>query len=145
MFKNGNWYHTQKCITTRIVRNAQSFYYFQKYRITNLPKQKTEALWYLSVSDAKLFFRNLGYACCSLDIELIHAKFLRFIFCVKKSTNSSALYGELARTLFSVLRKINMIKYWTKILQQHTNSLLKQVYLMLKEDSDLNINYNGQN
>ena len=37
-----------------------------------------------------------------------------------------------------------MIKYWTKILQQNNNSLLKQVYLMLKQDSDLNINYNGQ-
>ena len=33
-----------------------------------------------------------------------------------------------------------MIKYWTKILQQNNNSLLKQVYLMLKQDSDLNIN-----
>ena len=33
-----------------------------------------------------------------------------------------------------------MIKYWTKILQQNNNLLLKQVYLMLKQDSDLNIN-----
>ena len=79
------------------------------------------------------------------DIEMIHTKFLRSVLGVKKSTNLSVLYGELGRIPFSVTRKINMIKYWTKILQQNNNSLLKQVYLMLKQDSDLNINYNGQN
>ena len=79
------------------------------------------------------------------DIELVHTKFLRSILGVKKSTNLSALYGELGRTPFSISRKIKMIKYWIKILQQNNNSLLKQVYLMLKQDTDLNINYNGQN
>ena len=79
------------------------------------------------------------------DIELVHTKFLRSILDVKKSTNLSALYGELGRTPFSISRKIKMIKYWIKILQQNNNSLLKQVYLMLKQDTDLNINYNGQN
>ena len=77
------------------------------------------------------------------DIELVHTKFLQFILGVKKSTNLSALYGELARTPFSVTQKINMIKYWIKILQQNNISLLKQVYLMPKVDSDLTINYNG--
>ena len=38
-----------------------------------------------------------------------------------------------------------MIKYWAKILQQNDSSLLKKVYLMLKNDTDLNRNYNGQN
>ena len=38
-----------------------------------------------------------------------------------------------------------MIRYWIKILQQNNDSLLKQVYFMLKQDSDLNMNYNGQN
>ena len=79
------------------------------------------------------------------DIEMIHTKFLRSVLGVKKSTNLSALYGELGRISFSVTRIINMIKYWTKILQQNNTSLLKQVYLMLKQDSDLNINYNGRN
>ena len=79
------------------------------------------------------------------DIELIHTKFLRFILGVKKSTNLSALYGELGRIPLSIFRKINMIKYWMKILQQDDSSLLKQVYIMLKQDSDLNNNYNGNN
>ena len=38
-----------------------------------------------------------------------------------------------------------MIKYWIKILQPDDTSLLKQVYLMLKRDSDNNKNYSGQN
>ena len=38
-----------------------------------------------------------------------------------------------------------MIKYWIKILHQDNTSLLKQFYLMLKQDTDDNINYNGQN
>ena len=50
---------------------------------------------------------------------------------------------SLQEQLFSESQKNNMIKYWIKILQQNNNSLLKQVYLMLKEDVDLNINYNG--
>ena len=79
------------------------------------------------------------------DIEMIHTKFLRFILGVKKSTNLAALYGELDRIPFIVLRNINMIKYWIKILHQDNASLLKQVYLMLKQDTDDNINYNGQN
>ena len=38
-----------------------------------------------------------------------------------------------------------MIKYWTKILNQSDNSLVKKVYLMLKSDADININYSGKN
>ena len=79
------------------------------------------------------------------DIEMIHTKFLRFILGVKKSTNLAALYGELGRIPFIVLRNINMIKYWIKILHQDNTSLLGQIYLMLKQDTDDNINYNGQN
>ena len=75
------------------------------------------------------------------DIELVHTKFLRFILGVKKSTNLSALYRELGKTN----RKINIIKYWVKILQQDDTSPLKKAYVMLKHDSDSNTNYNGQN
>ena len=38
-----------------------------------------------------------------------------------------------------------MIKYWMKILRQNDSSLVKAIYMMLKEDTDLNHNYNGQN
>ena len=79
------------------------------------------------------------------DIKLVHTKFLRFILGAKKSTNLSALYGELGRIPLSVYLKINMVKYWVKILQQDDTSLLKKAYVMLKQDFDSNNNYNGQN
>jgi hypothetical protein len=75
------------------------------------------------------------------DIEHVHTKFLRRMLSVKKSTNLNALYGELARIPMSVIRKINMIKYWVKILNQDESSLQKKVYIMLKTDCELgNVN-----
>jgi hypothetical protein len=38
-----------------------------------------------------------------------------------------------------------MIKYWSKILQSNSNTLVKETFLMLKSDVDLNRNYNGNN
>ena len=81
------------------------------------------------------------------DIELIHTKFLRRILCekVKKSTNLPALYGELGRAPLVAIRKINMIKYWMKILQQNDSSLVEKIYKMLQEDANRNLNYGGEN
>lgn len=79
------------------------------------------------------------------DIELIHTKFLRRILGVKKSTNLIALYGELGRFPLAIIRKIKMVKYWIKIINQNDSSLLKNTYMMLKEDADRNRNYNGKN
>ena len=79
------------------------------------------------------------------DAEMIHTKFLRRILSVKKSTNLAALYGEVGRLPISVIRKINIIKCWIKILNQNDSSLVKQVYLMLREDAENHHNYNGKN
>lgn len=38
-----------------------------------------------------------------------------------------------------------MIKYWSKILQSNANTLVKETFLMLKSDVDLNRSYNGNN
>ena len=78
------------------------------------------------------------------DIELIHTKFLRRILGVKKSTNLIALYGELRWFPLHIIRKVHMIKYWIKLLKEPDTSLIKQFYLMLKEDTDHNYNYNGK-
>ena len=79
------------------------------------------------------------------DIELIHTKFLRRILGVKKSTNLVALYGEVGRVRMSNMRKLNIIKYRIKILNQNNTSLVKQVYIMLKEDENNQLHYNGNN
>ena len=64
---------------------------------------------------------------------------------VKKSTNLTALYGEIGRVPFNVYRKIIMVKYWIKVLGQSDLSLLKRIYLILQADTDANSHYNGMN
>ena len=67
------------------------------------------------------------------DIERVHTKFCRKILCVKKSTNLTGLYGELGRAPLLINRKLNMIKYWLKIIKSKDNSLVKTIYLLLKK------------
>lgn len=66
-------------------------------------------------------------------------------FGFKKSTNLSTLYGELGRIPLLFIRKINMIKYWIKILKQNDTALLRRSYWILKVDADRNLKYNGEN
>lgn len=70
---------------------------------------------------------------------------IRRILFVKRTTNLSALYGETGRMLLNVTRKVNMLKYWLHILKQDPNSLIRQVFIMLKEDFDLNRTYSRKN
>ena len=59
------------------------------------------------------------------DIELLHTKFLRKILCVNTSTNITGLYGELGRVPLIIIRNINMLRYWIKILKSDDNSWIK--------------------
>ena len=49
------------------------------------------------------------------------------------STNLIALYGELGRFPLHIIRKVHIIKCWIKLLKEPDTSLIKQVYLMLKQ------------
>ena len=143
LFKNGNWYRTQKCISQHA--SLALFNLFTIFKNIDLPISQKMKLFDILVSPILNYGSELWGMHKATDIELVHTKFLRYILGVKKSTNLSALYGELARIPLSVYRKINMIKYWVKILQQNDSSLLKKVYVMLKNDTDSNNNYNGLN
>ena len=143
LFKNGNWYQTQKCISQHA--SLALFNLFTIFKNIDLPISQKMKLFDTLVSPILNFGSALWGMHKATDIELVHTKFLRYILREKKSTNLSALYGELARIPLSFYRKINMIKYWVKILQQNDSSLLKKVYVMLKNDTDSNNNYNGLN
>lgn len=65
-------------------------------------------------------------------MEIIQNKFLRRILGVKRATNLTALYGELGRFPMSVIRKLHIIWYWSKVIHESDTSPVKQVYLMLK-------------
>ena len=71
-------------------------------------------------------------------IEILHTKCCRRILGVKQSTNLVALYGELGRFPFTIIRKLRMLKYWQKILKMNNNMLTKKVYYLLKNDGDSN-------
>ena len=130
LFKNGNWYRTHKCISQHA--SFALFNFFTNFKNIDLPISQKMKLFDTLVSPILNFGSELWEMHKATDIELVHTKFLRYILGVKKSTNLSALYGELARIPLSVYRKINMIKYLVKILQQNDSSLLKKVYVMLK-------------
>ena len=71
-------------------------------------------------------------------LELIHTKFCRKILNVRKSTNISALYGELGRIPLQVERKINMIKYWIHIVNSEDTNLIKIIFNMQRHDVNTN-------
>ena len=79
------------------------------------------------------------------DIESIHTKFLRRILGVKKSVNTSTLYGEVGRLPLEEYRKINMLKYFIQIVKSNDNNIVKKVFNMLKHDANLGHTHNNQN
>jgi len=79
------------------------------------------------------------------DMEVLHCKFLRRLLCVKKSTNTIGLYGELGRLpLTDEIRKISMFRYWIKLLNSNDQSITKRIYLMIKHDAENDKTYNEQ-
>ena len=124
LFKNGNWYRTQKCISQHA--SLALFNLFTIFKNIDLPISQKMKLFDTLVSPILNFGSELWGMHKATDIELVHTKFLRYILGVKKLTNLSALYGELARIPLPVYRKINIIKYWVKILQQNDSSLLRK-------------------
>ena len=79
------------------------------------------------------------------DVEIIHTKFCRRILNVKMSTNLCGLYGELGRIPLQIQRKLNMLKYWIKLLKFQQDSVPKNFYLLLKHNANKNMTYNGSN
>ena len=143
LFKNGNWFRSQKCLAKHA-----SFALYNVFTVINnieLPIKQQCALFDSLVASILNFGSEIWGFHDASDVELIHTKFLRRILGVKKSTNLASLYGEVGRYPLLLTRKINVIKYWIKILKQHDTSLIKQIYIMLKDDAENNHNYNGKN
>ena len=88
--------------------------------------------------------RSLAVASRIAGKELIHTKFLRRILCVRKSTHLAGLYGELGRVPLSLICKVNILRYWLKLLRSDDQCLSKQVYNYLKHDVNNNITFHGK-
>ena len=61
----------------------------------------------------------------AVDIERLHLKFMNLILHVKPQTMDYIVYKELGRVTMAIIRKIRILKYWTKI-------ILDKDYLMYK-------------
>ena len=143
LFKNGNWYRSQKCIAQHASRALYNL--FTVFNKIELPTSQKCKLFDSLVGSILNFGEEIWGTHEASDIEFVHTKFLRRILNVKKSTNLTALYGELGRVPLMVFRKVIMIKYWIKILNQNDSSLVKKMYTLLKLDTDVNNNYKGNN
>ena len=142
-FKNGCWNRSQKCIAEHASKAMHRlFSVFNHYEFSTREKCK---LFDTLVSTVLNYSSEIWGLNDGKDIEIVHTKFLRKILCVNKSTNLAGLYGELGRVPLQVIRKINMFRYWIKLLHLDNNNVTKRIYLLLKHDADNNITYNKQN
>ena len=142
-FKNGNWFRTQK----RLAQHASYALHnlFSLFRQIDIPITEQCKLFDTLVGSILNYSSEVWGIHNAKDVEAIHSKFCRWVLNVKKSTNLSGLYGELGRVPFIIQRKINMIKYWAKLLKSSDTFLPKRIYIMLKEDADSGNTYNGSN
>jgi len=51
------------------------------------------------------------------DIERVHLKFLKRLLNVKQQTTNTIVYGELGRFPMIIMRKIRILKFWSKLLR----------------------------
>ena len=142
-FKNGNWYRTQKCISKHASKAMHRlFAVFNQYEFSTKEKCK---LFDQLVAPVLNYSSEIWGLHTAKEIENIHTKFLRKILGVRKSTNLIGLYGETGRLPLQIIRKIHMFRYWIKLLQLNDNTIVKQMYITLMQDADLERTYNNQN
>ena len=63
----------------------------------------------------------------SKEIERVHLKFCKKILNVNTRTSNAAVYGELARYPFYILRHVKILKFWFRLIVTD-NVIVKEVY-----------------
>ena len=142
-YKNGNWSRTQQKIAQHASYSLHNLFII--YNQLDLPMSQKCKLFDTLVSPTLNYAAEVWGHCKSPNIEIIHTKFCRKILGVRRSTNVNALYGELGRTPMYIHRKLLMIKYWIKILNNRNDSLLFKTYTMLMQDLNNGSNYRKLN
>jgi hypothetical protein len=84
-----------------------------------------------------------GYAKAD-DVEVVHNTFCKRVLCVKKSSHTSAVLGELGRVPLALVRTERMLKYWCNLLKKR-NTITSCVYSQLRLDADNTLEYSGLN
>ena len=82
----------------------------------------------------KMVTSVLSYGCevwgfhTASAIERVHLKFCKLAFKVSKSTCNEMIYGELERYILIIDRKVRILSYWLKIVQNKSSLLVQKVY-----------------
>ena len=75
------------------------------------------------------------------NIERVHKKFLKWVINVKRSTCTSALYGEFGRYPLYIVRHIRIVKYFLRLYHEKSNNCILYAILDdLRKKSERNIN-----
>ena len=142
LYKNSGWFRTQKNLSQYGLHALHKlFCLFQNINVSVPEKCKLFDCLVASV---------LNYGCeiwgnnHEKDIETVHTKLCRHVLGVKKSTNLCSMYGDLGRYPLCTYRKIRMLNYWIKLIE-NKNSLMYKVYSMLCNDLNNGKTYNGHN
>jgi hypothetical protein len=78
------------------------------------------------------------------EIEGLHMKFCKRVLSVRKSASNVAVRGELGRLDFLTERKVNIMKFWVKIISDK-GTLLHKAYSQSREDADTGCHYGNLN
>jgi hypothetical protein len=67
------------------------------------------------------------------ELERVQLRFIKMILGVKSSTATGAVYAETGRTPISIRHKLKTVKYWMRLTRLNNAMIVKQVYHMLRE------------
>ena len=109
-------------------------------QLSNLSYPKPSLMCYLFDSFIKPVM-NYGaevWNCTILDnndsLEIIHHKFCKFALGVSTNSTNLAVYGELGRVPISISRKVQVVKYWHRLIHENEKLPidLREAYLLVK-------------
>ena len=71
------------------------------------------------------------------ELEKIHLKYIKKTLKVKPSSVTSAIYAETGRFPLEIKQKVQILKYWKRIVNFPDTHILKQAYLSLHETNSI--------
>ena len=71
------------------------------------------------------------------EIEKVHLGYLKFMLNVKTSTCTPAVYAESGRFPLEIKQKVQVIKYWKRLLDSKENTAIKNAYNSLYDSYEL--------
>ena len=70
-----------------------------------------------------------------VDVERVHLKFLKNLLGVKRSTQNDFIYGEYGTTPLNEIRKIQILKYWARIVSNEKSGMVTNCYNVMYNHS----------